>query len=197
MENAEILQSTRPKWCYEIAAGNKTIEVRKTIPKLKPPFTVLVYCTKNDPRFRSVCGSMVINTDDLYRLPNGLIRYGSSVELMTYPSEKWDKDNFLNGKIIGEYICDYILTFAYSTETGYPTPKYDGDPSFCSTGPGYWITTGELEQTCLTYEELETYGSGKTLYGWHITDFRLYDRPLLLSDLELQKAPQSWQIIKK
>ena len=144
---------------------------------------MLIYCTKNDPRYETVRRGIPLNADDLFRLPNGTVKYGISVEIIAFPAEQWNCDNFLNGKIIGEYICDEILTFPYSDETGYPTPAYDGDPSFCSTGPGYWITNDQLEQTCLTYEELETYGHGKTLFGWHIANFRLYDKPLSLGDI--------------
>lgn len=42
-----VLISIRPWWCLLIAQRKKTIEVRKTIPKLKPPFKVYIYCTKD------------------------------------------------------------------------------------------------------------------------------------------------------
>lgn len=41
-----ILMSIKPKWCELIFSGEKTVEVRKTAPKLKPPFKVYVYQTK-------------------------------------------------------------------------------------------------------------------------------------------------------
>lgn len=40
-----ILMSIKPKWCDKIFSGEKTVEVRKTAPKLKPPFKVYVYET--------------------------------------------------------------------------------------------------------------------------------------------------------
>lgn len=40
-----ILMSIKPKWCEKIFSGEKTVEVRKTAPKLKPPFKVYVYET--------------------------------------------------------------------------------------------------------------------------------------------------------
>lgn len=45
-----IMMSIQPKWCYLIAHGDKTIEVRKTKPKLETPFKVYMYCTKGKPR---------------------------------------------------------------------------------------------------------------------------------------------------
>lgn len=41
-----VLISIRPKWCGKIASGEKTIEVRKTRPKLDTPFRCYIYRTK-------------------------------------------------------------------------------------------------------------------------------------------------------
>ena len=40
-----VLISIRPKWCDLIARGKKTIEVRKTRPKLETPFKCYIYQT--------------------------------------------------------------------------------------------------------------------------------------------------------
>lgn len=41
-----VLISIRPEWCAKIASGEKTVEVRKTRPKMNPPFKCYIYCTK-------------------------------------------------------------------------------------------------------------------------------------------------------
>ena len=41
-----VLISIQPKWCELIASGKKTVEVRKTKPKLEPPFKAYIYCTQ-------------------------------------------------------------------------------------------------------------------------------------------------------
>ena len=41
-----VMISIQPKWCKLIANGKKTIEVRKTKPKLETPFKVYIYETK-------------------------------------------------------------------------------------------------------------------------------------------------------
>lgn len=46
MSKAAML-SIRPKWCEKIASGEKTIEVRKTRPKLGTPFKCYIYCTQS------------------------------------------------------------------------------------------------------------------------------------------------------
>ena len=46
-----VMLSIRPKWVEKIASGEKTIEVRKTRPKLDTPFKAYIYCSQgNDAR---------------------------------------------------------------------------------------------------------------------------------------------------
>lgn len=40
-----VLISIRPKWCQKIISGEKTIEIRKTRPRLNPPFKCCIYQT--------------------------------------------------------------------------------------------------------------------------------------------------------
>lgn len=56
-----VLISVCPKWCENIASGEKTIEVRKTRPKLKTPFKCYIYCTRgNDAnRLRGAQGKII------------------------------------------------------------------------------------------------------------------------------------------
>lgn len=41
-----VMMSIQPKWCELIESGKKTIEVRKTRPKLETPFKCYIYETK-------------------------------------------------------------------------------------------------------------------------------------------------------
>lgn len=74
-----VLISIRPKWVEKIANGEKTIEVRKTKPKLETPFKCYIYCTL--PKYPH---EDFIATD--YPMPQF---YGG-------------------GKVIGEFTCDRI-----------------------------------------------------------------------------------------
>lgn len=82
-----VLISIQPKWCGLIASGKKTIEVRKTKPKLKPPFKCYIYCTLK--------GSNEFFKENL----NG--------DVAKWNREKWD---YRKGKVIGEFVCDDIET---------------------------------------------------------------------------------------
>ena len=85
-----VLISIQPKWCELIASGKKTIEVRKTKPKLKTPFKVYIYCTKGDKNFFPPIKKPI------YRQPNFV-------------------DNPMgNGKVIGEFVCDKVVEFENS-----------------------------------------------------------------------------------
>lgn len=73
-----VMISIRPKWCEKIARGEKTIEVRKTRPKLETPFKCYIYRTKgtvshiiNDKWVQMEVGGTVIGEftcDRIYEL---------------------------------------------------------------------------------------------------------------------------------
>lgn len=155
-----VMLSVRPKWCEKIARGEKTIEVRKTRPKLDTPFRCYIYCTL--PKYPH---EDFIATD--YPMPQF---YGG-------------------GKVIGEFTCDRI----------FPINVFDNGSI------QNWLFE-HMERSCLTYEELADYiGNGKTGYGWHISDLRIYDAPRELSEFtglrntrfgaapyDIKRPPQSW-----
>ena len=43
-----ILISINPKWVKKILNGEKTLEIRKTMPKCDLPIDVYIYCTKGN-----------------------------------------------------------------------------------------------------------------------------------------------------
>ena len=59
-----VMISIHPKWCELIANGKKTVEVRKTKPKIETPFRCFIYETKGKiPVSKSldkICGGIVI-----------------------------------------------------------------------------------------------------------------------------------------
>ena len=158
-----VLLSIQPKWCELIASGRKTVEIRKTKPKIEPPFKCYIYCTKPSKKYQTICGCMVLNSDELYRHPKDGIKYGDSIELMLFDGEEYSKDNFLNGKVIGEFICDEIINIK----------------------PFGFEDVEEFEkQTCLTYDEIEKYSKGKPVISWHISDLVIYEKPKELREFK-------------
>ena len=157
-----VLISIKPKWCELIASGKKTVEVRKTRPKLETPFKCYIYCTKPSKSHQTICGCMVFNSDELYRHPKHGIKYGDSTELMCCDDE-YSKDNFLSGKVIGEFVCDHIKEITAENLVAI----YFNNPQ---------------ESTCLNDLEMRRYADGKNLFLWHISDLIIYDKPKELSE---------------
>ena len=90
-----VLISIRPGWCQKIMAGRKTIEVRKTRPKMDTPFKCYIYCTKGRPDL-----NIPISQE---RLMRDYLETGS-MKSLNCPLG--------NGKVIGEFICDRVYELA-------------------------------------------------------------------------------------
>lgn len=172
----DILISIRPQWVGKIANGKKTIEVRKTRPKLETPFKCFIYCIE-----RGV------------KLVRGPI---PETEYCCYIS-----DDFVNGKVVGEFICDRIEDF-YCASVPYQKENNLGYGRFVDNGVykvNGWregivferndryidtmLNNDDLKEMCLSAQELFDYiGVGKHLYAWHISDLKIYDKPRELSE---------------
>jgi len=156
-----VLMSIKPKYCELIAAGKKTIEVRKTKPRIETPFKCYIYCTLPKERYSIGQGNYAYS-DNLYLCDNK-VKFGEGFE------DIGNETTSLNGKIIGEFVCYEILCFPYVE--GEEAGEYV-----------YNIPTVIGEQTCLDYGDVSNYGNGKSLYFWHISDLIIYDKPKELSE---------------
>lgn len=54
-----VLISIQPKWVEKIASGEKTIEVRKSVPKLEIPFKCYIYCTQGKVKDLFSCSDWI------------------------------------------------------------------------------------------------------------------------------------------
>lgn len=173
-----LLLSIQPVWCSKIALKEKTVEVRKTRPKLKPPFKCYIYCT--------LAGSDSLFMDVLNR------------DVAAWNRGEWPEKK---GRVIGEFICDDIRRI----------------------GPEYCIVKEDIETgiagSCLSIKQVKEYAGWDTgmnyadmkdLYGWHISDLKIYDRPRPLSDftrlratkfgyepVRIEQPPQSWFYVEE
>ena len=140
-----VLISIRPEWCEKIINGRKTIEVRKTRPKMNPPFKCYIY----------KCG---------------------------------------NGKVIGEFTCNRVTNLFSNSR--------------------FWLDEDDVLHTCLSAAEMRKYANGaRGLYGWHISDLRVYDHPrdlwefyavpnevevaLKAKPKPITRPPQSWRYVEE
>lgn len=173
----DILMSIRPEWCELIASGKKAIEIRKSKPKLEEPFDVYIYCTDSTKEifYRR---SDYLYDNFLYTPKHKEIEKKKLVE---------NGYTVYNGKIIGKFLCCLVK-------------KYDAIPGHARAS--YFLTDKEFAATGFDYlEDLFEYGNDKPLYGWHISDLEIYDKPLDLSEfgkcgydsfVPWKRPPQSW-----
>lgn len=165
-----VLISIRPEWVEKIARGEKTVEVRKTRPKLDTPFKCYIYCTQGN---------------DARRLRGS-----------------W-------GKVIGEFTCDRIYEIQ---KRGIPE-NFD----YCYLSLNEWgnddiaAEINAISASCVSKGEINAYGARTpVLYGWHISDLRIYDAPRELSEFtglrdtrfgaapyDIKRPPQSWRYVEE
>lgn len=159
-----VLISIQPKWCEKIAARWKTLELRKTVPKLPTPFKCYIYQTRFKWAFN------LLRSLKLHSLADAL--------------------ESGRGKVIGEFMCDHILGHCEMANAD----------------------IAEL-QSHVRRDKILEYSGGKEVYGWHISDLVIYEKPKDLDwfrkpancfpqpgtvkcyvchDCEIKKPPQSW-----
>lgn len=171
-----VMISIQPQWTEKILNGEKTVEVRKTAPKLQPPFKCYIYCTKNH------------SVHDLLEI---------------HSSGKIHK---ANGKVVAEFVCDEIkrycggylvvkedaeLALAGSCLTrnqvidylgGFNT-DYDYNPNRFNFF-GYHIS------------ELKVYDKPKELNDFQRYPMVKYDPPYIFPE-PLKRPPQSWCYVEE
>lgn len=133
-----VLISIQPYYVFLIIAKamgwdipqEKTIEVRKTIPKDKNwDRKTIIYCCKNKNSFAKI------------------------------PKEYQPLMERFLGKVIGEFVCDTIIT----------DRTFGHDPMFKAL-------------SCMSDAEIASYCTANEMYGFHISDLVIYDKPKELSE---------------
>ena len=157
-----VLISIRPKWVEKIVSGEKTLEVRKTRPKLETPFKCYIYCTGVK---RSPLGEYV----EVHRKTGGAV-------------DEWQE------KVMGEFTCDRIDRVLWNDYgTGYDCSD-DDVAAACLTrdeldaygkhGPLYMWHISGLKLYDEPKELIQFDGLRETKFG--------------LEPWQLERPPQSW-----
>lgn len=159
--NKSVLISIHPRWIDLISRGKKTIEVRKTRPKLDPPFKCYIYCTHSTDH---PCGYIGCYDHDWHTF--GLI------SPLNIEAGKHFNIEVVSGKVVGEFTCDAIL----------PIIVFDNGSI---QNWNFW----SLNEACISYEDMADYiGHGKNGYGWRISELKIYDEPRNVSDFKIGDA---------
>ena len=188
-----VLISIQPMWCYTIAIGRKTMEIRKSRPKLETPFKCYIYCTKEKKSDKS-----------------GWMRIQDSS----------GKIHEADGKVIGEFLCNEIKNYTKTAKI--PQIVFDplevlGDEE---EAPRYtFVPEKDRIAAFISFKDLVIYSirspkviykKPKPLYGWRIDDLKIYDEQIELREftglrktkfgyepVPLERPPQSWCYVEE
>ena len=160
-----ILISIKPKWVAKILNGEKTLEIRKTMPKCELPIDVYIYCTKKlSQRFLIKKGEQIgikENGEDIIADTNIITKYPTMFEF-----------NF-GGKVVAKFTLNKV-------EEIEPFEEYNS-----LFGLAYKLTEKGIincQKAQLTYEEYNHYLKGKRGYAWHIDNLVVFDKPKELNE---------------
>ena len=161
-----VMLSIRPKWAEKIANGEKTIEVRKTRPKMNTPFKCYIYCTLQ-------------GCNEFFR-----VDLGRDVA-------KWNRGKWADrkGKVIGEFTCDRIDRLAPANE---PYGIYDIDDDYvfqtCLENGALWDYGHGIPLYGWHISGLKIYDVPKKL-----SEFTgLRNTRFGAAPYDIKRAPQSW-----
>lgn len=154
-----IMISIQPQWVEKILNGEKTIEIRKTMPKCELPCKVYIYETKGKKHFYNY------------------------IEACECPSEE-ERIKFWEygcGKVVAEFTLNKITKHEKNfidCEDNICYNFYDEDVK----NSGFGIDIFDL----VDFDNfVEDYGKGKPLYAWYIDNLKIYDKPKELSEFVL------------
>lgn len=103
-----VIISIHPKWVGKILDEKKTIEVRKTRPKIETPFKCYIYCTNGD----------------------GVLSYH---DYCGFDMEDFSGDFVANMKVVAEFTCDKIIStcgWRLTGDTGRCAPRTADEATF-------------------------------------------------------------------
>lgn len=175
-----VLLSVRPEWCSRIFSGWKTVEIRKTRP-----------VSLKEP-FKCY----------IYCTKGTKFFCWKAVDHLYFDDRSHNLfDRRADGMVVGEFICDDIRRI----------------------GPECCVVKEDIESaiagSCLTVPQVKDYAGWKSgmsyadlkdLYGWHISELKIYDKPRELRaftgllntrfgvrPVEAQRPPQSWCYVEE
>lgn len=217
-----ILMAIKPQYLFKILNGEKTIEIRKTIPNCELPIDVYLYCTKEKNEF------------DKLEKQDGEYYYGDTCYT--------GLERKINGKVVAKFTLNQVdkytaeftendcyedIRYVYSDEYG----EEESEIIFTNEVEDDILESWEFPKSCVKYKELRKYvgiGFYIPFYAWHIDNLEIFNKAMELDSfyqikkckvyisgyvdgcidfcgcyedlcknghLRIIKAPQSWQYV--
>ncbi len=121
--------------------------------------------------------------------------------------------SFNAGKVIGEFVCDDIDKIAHvGTRNNDIHLRIVDENLYCKELDYEYVNN----KCCISIRDLEEYSNGGTIFGWHISDLKIYDKPKGLSEFSngssrltlnddmtkfvwsgMTRPPQSWCYVEE
>ena len=145
-----ILISIKPKWVAKILNGEKSIEIRKTMPKCELPIDVYVYCTKEKNTF-------------LGRNHNGFELVKGDYNHFKPTPDKWA----VNGKVVAKFTLKKVEPIVKSYHNYWGGLYYSQDLTEINL----------LDKAQISREEIGKYLENSKGYAWYIDNLVIFDKP--------------------
>ena len=169
--------SIKPKWVAKILKGEKTIEIRKTMPKCELPIDVYIYCTKEEPYIKFI-------DNKLYRMSDTTGRRKDELK---------EDNSYLNGKVVAKFTLKEIYTYNIQDENTWLDRGFDEvvRKQMGLTLNELHIYAGDNIFYGWKIDDLEIYDKPKKL-----GEFMHFIKTIDLCLVPLEKAPQSFAYIE-
>lgn len=106
--------------------------------------------------------------------------WGKPFQVLVYCSQRKklkNKDGVeMQGKVVAEFTCDLMLLV------------YDKDRKK--------LNHLGMKSACVNLDELKEYSQGDPVFGFHISNLKVFDQPKELRDYGVKRAPQSWVYVE-
>ena len=153
--NKVIILSIQPRWLEKILNGEKTIEIRKSMPKCDYPIDVYLYCTYGQ--------LLVWDNDDILGFCGHYLA-GEKV------NSKRGYGNQANGKIVAKFTLNKV-------------DKINNCGScFEIANESYAYTNAIGNRSCLDFNDMKKYLNNGNGYAWHIDNLEIFDKPMELRE---------------
>ena len=165
------LFAVRPEWCRKIATREKTIEVRKTAPKLPTPYKGYLYCT-------------LVGCNEFFK--NDL-----RGDVAAWNRENW---GLRKGHVWAEFICDADLPLLFECSDPAALVTHYEVPGTCLSDVEIMNYLGNGRKGHgLHISELKIYERPHELsefWHWRDVGMQSYYEPLF-------RPPQSWCFVRE
>ena len=153
-----LLIAIKPIWCAKIMNGEKTVEVRKN-KALASAIQKLI----DENGYADIYVYCSKGKERLVNLIDDSFYCGASTRL--------------NGKVVLKFRCykveEIVLNKNHFVNEQYSTDKLDYEEL--------------LEQSCLTYKELDDYLQCESGYAIHISNLEIFDKPKELNEFKMPR----------